>query len=305
MIVIAKSSLALLLVTATVSNGFSQAANLRERDLRGVTITTNINTYTSYDDYAVLMLAAVNKQRATQGLAPLCLNRKLHAAAQRHSNDMAAKDFMGHGGSDGSTMSERISEAGYEWSSVAENVAAGQINVADVMESWIHSPGHLANIMGDYTMFGSAYAFNKHGEYQHYWTQEFGSSETEQCDSSEPVKLKGASDYIHQKIQPVTDALPTKALAPVIEQFAPATKAPAAPIEQYAPVLKALAPVIKQDAPATKAPAPVTEQDAPATKAPAPVIEQDAPATKAPTAQAPAIYYNPPIETRFVHKSCA
>ncbi|KAI9908304.1 hypothetical protein PsorP6_003130 [Peronosclerospora sorghi] len=90
----------------------------------------------------------------------------------------------------------------YEWSAVAENVDAGQINVADVMVSWIHSPGYLTNIMGYYTMFGSAYAFNKHGEYQHYWTQEFGSSDTDQCDSSEPVNLKETSDYIHQKTHP-------------------------------------------------------------------------------------------------------
>ncbi|KAI9916231.1 hypothetical protein PsorP6_016703 [Peronosclerospora sorghi] len=68
------------------------------------------------------------------------------------------------------TLTRRLQHV-YEWSSVAKNVAAGQINVADVMVSWIHSSGNLANIMDDYTMLGSAYAFNKYGEYQHYWTQ--------------------------------------------------------------------------------------------------------------------------------------
>ncbi|KAI9906253.1 hypothetical protein PsorP6_003183 [Peronosclerospora sorghi] len=184
-----KSPLTLLLVAAAASTGLSDAANVRQRNLEGLTITTNKNTYTSYPEYAVAMLAAVNKQRATAGLPPLCLNRKLHNAAQSHSDDMAKNNYMGHGGMDGSTMSERISQYGYEWSAVAENVAAGQINVADVMAAWIESPEHLENIMGDYTMFGSAYAFNKNTVHQHYWTQDFGSSETEQCDGSAPKPI--------------------------------------------------------------------------------------------------------------------
>ncbi|POM76913.1 Hypothetical protein PHPALM_5798, partial [Phytophthora palmivora] len=85
---IAQSSLALLLIVAAASTDFSEAANLRQRNLGGTTIATN--------------------QRATKGLKALCLNKKLHAAAQRHSDDMAAKDYMAHDGSDGSTMSERI-----------------------------------------------------------------------------------------------------------------------------------------------------------------------------------------------------
>ncbi|GMF50887.1 unnamed protein product [Phytophthora fragariaefolia] len=52
------------------------------------------------------------------------------------------------------------------------------------MVAWINSPEHLENIMGDYTMFGSAYAFNKEGTYQHYWTQDFGSGDAEQCDGA-------------------------------------------------------------------------------------------------------------------------
>ncbi|KAI9906254.1 hypothetical protein PsorP6_003184 [Peronosclerospora sorghi] len=210
MIAISKSSLALVLGTTAASTSFSDATNVPQRHLGGVTITTNINTYTSYEDYAVPMLAAVNKQRATEGLSPLCLNTKLHLAAQRHSDDMAAKDYMGHGGSDGTTMPQRITQAGYDWSAVAENVAAGQINVADVMAAWIESPEHLENIMGDYTMFGSAYAFNKNGEYQHYWTQDFGTSETEQCDESvpsDPTTSEHTSQFVDPARAPFTKTL--------------------------------------------------------------------------------------------------
>ncbi|EGZ19764.1 hypothetical protein PHYSODRAFT_493104 [Phytophthora sojae] len=172
------------------------------------------------------MLAAVNKQRATGGLKPLCLNKKLHAAAQRHSDDMAAKDFMAHDGSDGSTMSERITQAGYDWESVAENVAAGQIDVADVMVAWINSPEHLENIMGDYTMFGSAYAFNKDGTYQHYWTQDFGSGDAEECDSATPTKQETVVTPA-----PTTEA-PTSAPTTPEQQEIPSTPAPTTGEEQ-------------------------------------------------------------------------
>ncbi|POM61103.1 hypothetical protein PHPALM_29935 [Phytophthora palmivora] len=107
------------------------------------------------------MLVAVNKQRATAGLPALCMNSKLQSAAQGHSNDMAANDFMSHTGSNGSTMSQRITAAGYAWNSIAENVAAGQTNVDAVMTAWMNSPGHKANILSSkVTMFGCAYAYN-------------------------------------------------------------------------------------------------------------------------------------------------
>ncbi|KAE9021518.1 hypothetical protein PR002_g12222, partial [Phytophthora rubi] len=173
------------------------------------------------------MLAAVNKQRATGGLKPLCLNKKLHAAAQRHSNDMAAKDFMAHDGSDGSSMSERITQAGYDWSAVAENVAAGQIDVAGVMVAWINSPEHLENIMGDYTMFGSAYAFNKDGTYQHYWTQDFGSGDAEQCDGAPTTKQETVVTPAPTTATPATEAPATPAPTSGDEvQQAPVTPAP-------------------------------------------------------------------------------
>ncbi|CEG41784.1 RxLR-like protein [Plasmopara halstedii] len=177
MLTITQSSLALLLIASATSNPFIGASNLRQRHLA-------TNTYTAYEDYAMIMLNAVNKQRATQGLSPLCLNKKLHDAAQRHSDDMAANDYMDHTGTDGSALSDRITDAGYDWNAVAENVAAGQEDVAAVMEAWINSPGHLENIMGDYTMFASAYAFSAEGKYHYYWTQDFASGDAEACDDT-------------------------------------------------------------------------------------------------------------------------
>ncbi|EGZ25303.1 hypothetical protein PHYSODRAFT_362688, partial [Phytophthora sojae] len=143
-----------------------------------------LQTYTQLSDYAGLMLERVNLERAVQGLPALCANSKLQAAAQRHSDDQAANDFMDHVGSDGSTMSQRVSDAGYDWRGVAENVAAGQADVTEVMDAWMNSEGHRHNILGDYTMLGVAYAYTPDGLYRHFWTQDFGRSDTEQCDGS-------------------------------------------------------------------------------------------------------------------------
>ncbi|POM60805.1 SCP-like extracellular protein, partial [Phytophthora palmivora] len=173
---ISHSTLALLLVVSAISADTSTALN----NLR----TRKLQTYSSYDDYYQQMLDAVNAERSKAGLSALCTNKKLAAAAKRHSDDMAANDFMAHDGSDGSTMSQRVTDAGYEWSAVAENVAAGQEDVASVMESWMNSEGHRANILGaDYTMFGTAYAYDESTTYKHYWTQDFGAGDTEACDS--------------------------------------------------------------------------------------------------------------------------
>lgn len=130
------------------------------------------------------MLAAVNKQRAAVGLSALCMNSKLQSAAQGHSDDMASKDFMSHTGSNGSTMSQRITNTGYVWTAIAENVAAGQTDVDAVMTAWMNSAGHKANILSTkVTMFGCAYAYNANNKYKHYWTQDFGTGRSESCSS--------------------------------------------------------------------------------------------------------------------------
>ncbi|ETN24145.1 hypothetical protein PPTG_00583 [Phytophthora nicotianae INRA-310] len=252
---IAQSSLALLLIVAAASN--TDASYLRK--LGGTTIATNVKTYAAYGDYAPAMLAAVNKQRATKGLSPLCLNKKLHSAAQRHSDDMAAKDYMAHDGSDGSTMSERITQAGYDWSAVAENVAAGQVDVDAVMVAWINSPEHLENIMGDYTMFAPGYAFNKEGTYQHYWTQDFGTGETEQCDGATTSGSTTVQDAT-QNVDVVQGEAETEAPtpAPTTVTDAPATEAPVAPATE-APITETEAPVTP--APTTPTPATPVQAD--------------------------------------------
>lgn len=99
---------------------------------------------------------------------PLGWNSQLAQAARRHANDMHQNDFFDHRGSDGSSMSGRVSAAGYAWRSVAENIAWGYPDVSSVVRGWKDSPGHCENMMGgDYAEMGA-------GRVAAYWVLDLG-----------------------------------------------------------------------------------------------------------------------------------
>jgi len=98
----------------------------------------------------------------------------LAAAAQAHSDDMFAKDFFSHTGSDGSAPWDRMDRQGYQWSRAGENIAAGYSDAAAATQGLVDSPGHCRNIMNpDFTEIGVGVATGDSG-YGIYWTQKFG-----------------------------------------------------------------------------------------------------------------------------------
>jgi uncharacterized protein YkwD len=106
---------------------------------------------------------------------PLKDSALLDQAAQLQATDMAQHNFFAHEGSDGSRPSERITRVGYKWRAVAENIAAGYREIDPVIEGWIDSPGHCANIMNPvYTQMGIAFDVNSKSESGVYWSQTFG-----------------------------------------------------------------------------------------------------------------------------------
>ncbi|MFE9553934.1 sigma-70 family RNA polymerase sigma factor [Streptomyces sp. NPDC006692] len=118
------------------------------------------------------VLALLNSERAKAGCSALTSNPKLYSAALKHSEAMAAQNFFDHTDPSGAGPGDRITAAGYQWSSYGENIARGQQDAASVMDSWMHSPGHRANILNC--------AFKEVGVGVHYgsggpwWTQDFG-----------------------------------------------------------------------------------------------------------------------------------
>ncbi|MCC9706871.1 CAP domain-containing protein [Streptomyces sp. MNU76] len=116
------------------------------------------------------VLNLVNAERQKAGCSPVTVDAKLTKAAQDHSQDMAAHQNMSHTGSDGSDMSERLSRVGYSFRSAGENVAAGYGTAASVMDGWMNSPGHRANILNcGFKEIGIGLA-----QPGNYWTQNFG-----------------------------------------------------------------------------------------------------------------------------------
>ena len=106
--------------------------------------------------------------------APLKLSAVLNRAALVHSQDMANKDFFEHRGSDGSKVGDRATRVGYNWRTVGENIAIGSQTAEAVVQGWIKSPGHCANIMSPgFTEMGIAYVADANSEAGIYWTQVF------------------------------------------------------------------------------------------------------------------------------------
>ncbi|MET8836112.1 CAP domain-containing protein [Micromonospora sp. NPDC004540] len=113
----------------------------------------------------------VNQERAKAGCKALTIDNKLMLAAQRHSQDQADHKTMSHDGSDGSDVGDRLDRVGYAWRSYGENVAWNQQSPAAVMDAWMNSPGHRANILNcSFTEIGVGVA-RSNGP---YWTQDFG-----------------------------------------------------------------------------------------------------------------------------------
>ncbi|MER5719098.1 CAP domain-containing protein [Streptomyces sp. NPDC002132] len=118
------------------------------------------------------VLALVNKERASAGCSPVTANDQLTRAADDYSDVMASSGVMSHTGPDGSTMTSRVEAAGYQWSTLGENIARGQADAASVMESWMNSPGHRANILNcSFKELGVGVHFGDGGP---WWTQDFG-----------------------------------------------------------------------------------------------------------------------------------
>ncbi|MFE5890274.1 CAP domain-containing protein [Streptomyces sp. NPDC056462] len=117
-----------------------------------------------------------NAARRTAGCPALKIKPALHKAAQRHSADMAKHNYVGHIGSHGSTIVDRVEASGYTgWSALAENVAAVHVTAAGVVKSWMNSPGHRANILNcSLEHVGVGYVKQAGSAHGTYWTQNFG-----------------------------------------------------------------------------------------------------------------------------------
>ena len=117
------------------------------------------------------VLRLVNEARAQEGLAKLTLSDKLVEAAQIRAEELPEQ--FSHTRPDGASCFTVLSEVGARYMATGENIAAGQRTPADVMDSWMNSTGHRANILSEnYSQLGVGVC-KASGGYGIYWVQLF------------------------------------------------------------------------------------------------------------------------------------
>ncbi|MFJ5310181.1 CAP domain-containing protein [Streptomyces sp. NPDC088350] len=162
-----------LLERAFTHVGLAQAVGPRSGDVYWTAVWATPITAGNLARTAAQVVESTNGERARAGLPPLAVDPLLATAAQAHSTDMVARAFYSHTSPDGSQPWDRAAAAGSRRRTIGENIACGQRSPAEVVEGWMNSPGHRANILKpDFTHIGIGFAGG--GQMGTYWTQLFG-----------------------------------------------------------------------------------------------------------------------------------
>lgn len=164
---------------------FAEIGMFRDRDHVWLVLATPFEAPATQDAETVRarVLELVNQARAKdrkcgrtpfRAVPPLTGSAALDKAALAHAGDMAANDRFDHEGTDGSTPANRVERQGYRWATVAENIAVGATTPEQVVQGWLDSPGHCANIMGgQFSQMGVAYVVKRDSKGGIYWAQVF------------------------------------------------------------------------------------------------------------------------------------
>jgi uncharacterized protein YkwD len=138
--------------------------------------------WVAFEEEVLVLLNALRENTidcGTTGVFPpapsLAMEPHLRCAARLHSLDMHTRNFFDHVNPDGRTPSERVTQAGYSWSTTGENIAGGQSSPQVVMDGWTSSDGHCSNMMNaSFEDIGIGYYPG--GPYGTSWTQNFGAT---------------------------------------------------------------------------------------------------------------------------------
>ena len=127
------------------------------------------NSVSSESRYISEVVSLVNAERAKEGLSALQMDSSLNSAAQVRAKEIVTN--FSHTRPNGSSCFTALSEAGIKYNGSGENIAYGQKTPAEVVNAWMNSAGHRANIMSSkFTKIGVG-CYNSNGTY--YWSQFF------------------------------------------------------------------------------------------------------------------------------------
>lgn len=134
--------------------------------------STTSQSNSSYASFQNQVIQLVNEQRAANGLKPLTANAQLANTATLKSEDMAKLNYFDHNSPTYGSPFDMMKKYGISYRTAGENIAMGQTTPAQVMQGWMNSPGHRANILNSsFTQIGVGIAKNAQG--QLIWTQQF------------------------------------------------------------------------------------------------------------------------------------
>lgn len=123
-------------------------------------------------NYEQQVVDLVNKERASAGLPALKVNTKLAAVAEKKAEDLRDKNYFDHQSPTYGSPFDMMKQFGITYTSAGENIAKGQKTPQEVMNGWMNSPGHRANILNSsYTEIGVGYVTDSNGTT--YWVQHF------------------------------------------------------------------------------------------------------------------------------------
>jgi uncharacterized YkwD family protein/spore coat assembly protein SafA len=126
-------------------------------------------TVTSYEQQVFTLCNQIRRQN---GLPALTMNWQLERMARIKSQDMRDKHYFSHQSPTYGSPFTMMKSFGIYFTYAGENIAAGQPDPKSVVNSWMASPGHRANILNkNYTQIGVGYASG--GSYGTYWTEDF------------------------------------------------------------------------------------------------------------------------------------
>lgn len=134
-----------------------------------VIMVPDTKSLTSYEQQ---VFELVNKERSARGLGTLTYNSEVARCARFKSEDMIDKGYFSHTSPTYGSPFNMMEDFGIRFSNGGENIAYGQRTAAEVMNSWMNSAGHKANILSAaYTQMGVGVAKASNGTL--YWTQLF------------------------------------------------------------------------------------------------------------------------------------
>lgn len=127
------------------------------------------NAGTELSEFEQQVVELTNQERAKNGLSALKVDQELSKVAREKSRDMAAKNYFDHQSPTYGSPFDMMRSFGITYQTAGENIAKGQRTPQEVVQAWMNSSGHRANILNaNYTHIGVGFV-----EQGNHWTQQF------------------------------------------------------------------------------------------------------------------------------------